>query len=105
MIAGSGRRLATLVDDILDFSKLKNHQIELKVQAVSLRELVEIVLTLIMPLATGKGIELRNLVPEDLPAVAGDENRLQQILHNLLGNAIKFTDEGGVTVDAHRDGT
>ncbi len=100
MIAGSGRRLAHLVDDILDFSKLKNHQIELHIQAVSLREIADIVLTLMAPLVRDKDVELINSIPETLPAVAGDENRLQQILHNLVGNAVKFTDHGSVTVDA-----
>ena len=102
MIAGSGRRLSHLVDDILDFSKLKNHQIELKVRAVSLREIVEIVLTLSRPLVASKDVELRNGVTGNLPAVAADENRLQQVLHNLVGNACKFTDAGHVEVLAAR---
>ncbi len=104
MIAGSGRRLAHLVDDILDFSKLKNHQIELNIQAVSLREVADIVLTLMAPLVKGKEVELINRIPDTLPEVAGDENRLQQVLHNLVGNAVKFTDHGSVTVSASRDG-
>ena len=104
MIAGSGRRLAHLVDDILDFSKLKNHQIELNIQAVSLREVADIVLTLMAPLVKDKEVELINRIPQTLPAVAGDENRLQQVLHNLVGNAVKFTDHGNVTVSALQDG-
>lgn len=102
MVVSSGRRLAHLVDDILDFSKLKNHEIELRLQGVSLRELVEITVTLSRPLIQGRDIELINGVDPDLPAVAADENRLQQILHNLIGNALKFTREGRVLVAAEQ---
>ena len=106
MVAGSGRRLAHLVDDILDFSKLKNHQIELRRTAVGMRELVDVVLTLSRPLVAGKTVELRNELSRDLPPVDGDENRLQQILHKLVGNAVKFTETGHVAVSGERrDGT
>ncbi len=99
MISASGRRLAALVDDILDFSKLKNHQIELHRRAVDLAQLTDVVFTLSRPLADAKGLELsHNMI--GLPPADGDENRLSQILHNLVGNAIKFTDRGGVRVTA-----
>ena len=104
MVASSGRRLAHLVDDILDFSKLKNHEIELRLQGVSLRELVEITVALSRPLIQGRKIQLINRVDSDLPRVAADENRLQQILHNLIGNALKFTREGQVSVEAEERG-
>jgi len=97
MIAASGRRLSRLVDDILDFSKLKSHELELHRGAVGMREVVDIVLTLSKPLIAERDLLLVNEVPGDLPAVDGDENRLQQILHNLVGNAIKFTDSGTIT--------
>ena len=100
MVASSGRRLAHLVDDILDFSKLKNHEIVLREQAVSLRELVEVTLILSRPLVAESEVELVNGVEEGLPLVAADENRLQQILHNLIGNAVKFTRQGEVRVTA-----
>ena len=100
MIASSGRRLAHLVDDILDFSKLKNRQIELHRRPVGVHEAVEIVLTLSAPLVAGKELALRNAVPVDLSPVEADENRLQQILHNLIGNAIKFTDAGEIEITA-----
>ena len=102
MVASSGRRLARLVDDILDFAKLKNHQLDLDEKAVALRELVEIVLTLSEPLVAERELVLENAVPADLPPVLGDENRLQQILHNLVGNAIKFTESGTVRVEARQ---
>jgi len=105
MVVSSGKRLANLVNDILDFAKLKNSDIELQRQSVDFRQIAEVVLTVCRPLVAGKSIELKNAIPEDLVAVAGDENRLQQIMYNLVGNAIKFTESGSVTVSAiARDG-
>ena len=104
MIAASGRRLGHLVNDILDFSKLRHKNLELHRQPVDLHALVDVVLTLSRPLAEGKKLRLENRVPIDLPSADADEDRLQQILYNLLGNAIKFTDEGMVEVRAKVEG-
>ena len=100
MIAASGRRLANLVNDILDFSRLKDRDIDLNIRPVDLRALADTVLTAVRPLAAPKGLELQNRIPDALPPVAGDENRLQQIFFNLVGNAVKFTDRGMVAVSA-----
>lgn len=100
MIVGSGRRLATLVNDILDFSQLRYNKIELRLKSVGIREVVEVVLTLSRPLSAQKDIQLINAVSPRLPPALADENRLQQILHNLIGNAIKFTDYGMVGISA-----
>ncbi len=100
LIAASGQRLAALVNDILDFSKLKNQGIALHKKPIDLRVLVDIVITLSRPLVGAKKIELNNFVPSDLPAIYADEDRLLQILHNLIGNAVKFTHEGSVNVYA-----
>jgi two-component system, sensor histidine kinase ChiS len=102
MIASSGRRLANLVNDILDFSKLRYQNIELQIKPISLREIVEIVLTLSRPLVLGKkNLNLVNQIPPNFPLIAADENRLQQIFLNLIGNAIKFTTEGKITVSSN----
>ncbi len=103
LIAASGRRLGHLVNDILDFSKLRHHNLQLVLRRVDLRTLAEVVLTLSRPLVGTKRLQLKNAVPTDLPAVAADENRLQQILHNLIGNAVKFTEAGTVEVSASAD--
>ena len=98
MIASSGRRLANLVNDILDFSKLKHENLELSIKPVGVREIADLVLILSRPLVGKKNLQLINLIDPDIPLVAADENRLQQIFYNLIGNAIKFTDTGKIEV-------
>ncbi|MGI9543769.1 MAG: tetratricopeptide repeat protein, partial [Cyclobacteriaceae bacterium] len=103
LITASGKRLASLVDSILDFSKLKNHDLQLTLKPLDLRSVVEIIFKLSESLIAGKKVNLENHVPQELPAVTADENRLQQILHNLVGNAIKFTESGSIVVNAKQD--
>ncbi len=100
MVFASGKRLASLVNDILDFSKLKTHVLELQQKPLDLHSLADIVVRLSHPLIGAKQIQLVNAVKTSLPSVSADENRLQQILLNLVSNAIKFTESGQVTVSA-----
>lgn len=103
LIVSSGKRLSSLVNDLLDFSKLKNFDIQLQQKALDLHSLADIVLNVSLPLVKNKSLELINSVATDLPAVFADENRLQQILHNLVGNAIKFTEKGSVEITAEQE--
>ncbi|MDM8565339.1 PocR ligand-binding domain-containing protein [Candidatus Halobeggiatoa sp. HSG11] len=100
MIANSGKRLSSLVNDILDFSKLKHHGLGLQLKPLKLHSIVDMVLTLSHPLIAQKELDFVNTIKLDLPSVFADENRLQQILHNLIGNAIKFTKQGHITISA-----
>lgn len=100
MIAASGRRLSHLVNDILDFSHLRHNRLELTLTSVGIREAADVVLTLNRTLAQQKGLQLINAVSPALPPVLADENRLQQILHNLVDNAIKFTEVGMIGISA-----
>lgn len=100
MIINSGKRLAHLVNDILDFSKLKNHDLSLDVTAVDLQSAVDLVVALSKPSIGSKSLKIYNYIENTLPLVEADENRLQQILHNLIGNAIKFTKKGSVKISA-----
>jgi diguanylate cyclase (GGDEF)-like protein len=102
-IVTAGRRLANLVDDILDFSRLQHRDLRLNLQPVDLHDACSVVQELVASLVESKGIELINNVPVDLPPAWADENRLQQILNNLVGNAIKFTEQGWVRVCAGVD--
>ncbi|MCB9351457.1 MAG: response regulator [Lewinellaceae bacterium] len=104
MIASSGKRLSSLVNDILDFSRLKNHEIELQTKPVDMHALVDVIFRIHTPLARGKQLKLDNKVPLRGSIVRGDENRLMQVMHNLVGNSIKFTEAGHVRVEARRKG-
>lgn len=103
MVISSGRRLHGLVNEILDFSKLKNHEITLVTSAVSLYALVDVVLRTLSPLIKGKNLQLINAIEREYPPVKGDENRILQILYNLIGNAIKFSERGYVKIFATPD--
>lgn len=102
MIISSGKRLSGLINDILDFSKLREMEIELFQKPVDLHTAVDVDLRLLYPSTSGKNIELINEVPKDLVSVNADESRLQQILLNLIGNSIKFTKDGSITVSAEK---
>ena len=104
MVVASGRRLTTLVNDVLDFSKLKHRSLELAAKPVDLHPVVDVVLTLLRPLVGSKDLDVENAIAADGPPVLADEDRLQQILHNLVGNAIKFTEAGAVVVAAVANG-
>ena len=105
IISNSGKRLSHLVNDILDFTKLKNNDIVLQQKPLDLKVIVDTVIVLSKPLIKGKNLTLINEINDSLPFINADENRIQQILYNLIGNAIKFTEHGQVVVSAAaRDG-
>jgi len=101
MITYSGRRLSNLINDILDHAKLSENKLELDIQSVNIYRACAMVLELSQPLVGKKPIRLNNLVPHSAQVYA-DENRLQQMLHNLVGNAIKFTRHGLIQVSARK---
>ena len=95
----SARTLLTLIDEILDFSKIEADKLQLNCAPLAIEECVQSVVELLAPKAHEKGIELAWAFDPALPRlVLGDEIRVRQIVTNLLGNAIKFTDSGGVLV-------
>jgi len=100
MVVASGRRLSNLVNDILDFSKLKNHGLEIHTSAIDINSMVDVVFTLSRPTLKTKDLILVNNISDDFPLVKADEDRLQQILFNIIGNAIKFTESGTITISA-----
>lgn len=100
LITASGKRLSHLIDDVLDFSRMRNQDLELIKANTDLHAITELVCTLLRPSIAMKDLQLYNEIPTDLPLIMADENRLQQILFNLLGNAIKFTDSGRIVVSA-----
>lgn len=101
MVVASGKRLISLVGDLSDIAKLKRGDIHLNLMAVDLHNLVDVILSLTQPLVEHKQLNLINAVPHDLPHLQADPNRLQQILHNLVDNAVRFTRQGHVEISAH----
>ncbi len=98
-IKKSSRGLLTIIDDILDFSKIEAGKMEFETSSISLRSCVEDVLTILAPVANDKNLELVGLVYQDVPdRLSGDSLRINQILTNLINNAIKFTDKGSIVV-------
>jgi signal transduction histidine kinase/CheY-like chemotaxis protein len=99
----SGDALLGLIEEVLDFSKIEAGRLDLESVPFDLRALVIDVIELIAPRAQEKGIEIAADIADDIPArVAGDAARLRQVLLNLAGNAVKFTDTGGVAVVVER---
>ncbi len=95
----SGDALLTIINDILDFSKIEAGKLDLDNQPFDLRECVESTFDLVASKAAEKGLALACQVAPEVPAtIIGDAHRLRQVLLNLLGNAIKFTEQGEVTV-------
>lgn len=103
LVVSSGKRLANLVNDILDYEKLKHGDLQLNKQNIYIQQAVPAVLEISRYLSGTKNITLVNKLPQDLPAIVADENRFTQIIYNLLGNAFKFTQEGEITISAIRN--
>jgi len=103
-IRTSAESLLSLVNDVLDFSKIEAGKIDIEAIDFDPRSVVEEVVEMLAERAQSKGLELTFLVQHDVPDVlSGDPGRLRQVLTNLLGNAIKFTERGEVTVTASFD--
>lgn len=105
VIVSISRRLANLINDILDFSKLKNGELILRRNVVGLQPLVSVVLEMFRHLAGDKQVRFVDGLPVEVPSVNADEDRIVQIMYNLIGNALKFTSEGEIRITAReRDG-
>lgn len=104
IIAGSSRRLANLVNDILDYSKMKNGDTSLFVRPIRLNGLIYNAVNVFRQLSVAKDFEIVCEIPDELPLVMGDENRVVQILYNLIGNAAKFTAKGYIKISAAKNG-
>ena len=97
-IHSSGAHLLSLIDDLLDLSKVEAGKLELNFTSVSLNDVVEHGLKLVQDQATSARVILRKTIPADLPNVVADLRSMRQIVLNLLTNAIKFTDPGGQVI-------
>lgn len=94
--------ISHLIDDILDLSQIDAHRLALHKEVIALAVIIEEAAAVVRDLFEDEGLQLTIDVPDDLPGVLADATRIRQILINLLGNASRFTDEGGVTIRASR---
>ena len=100
MVQGSARHLLELINDVLDLSKIEAGQLEVRSERFDLRESIERTAALVRPLAEKKRLTLETVIAPEIGAMLSDRRRVEQILLNLLNNAIKFTEKGGVTLTA-----
>ncbi len=99
-VQANGKHLLGLINDVLDLSKIEAGQLVLALGDYSIKDMVQGVYSAVEPLASNKKLGFRIAVPPDLPRARGDDRRLTQVLLNLVGNAIKFTDTGEVVINA-----
>lgn len=99
-IERNSSRLNRLIRDVLDFRRLEEGALHFSFHALDPAPLIRETVTALLPAARARGITLETRLPRKLPAVRGDRDRITQVLVNIIGNAIHFTDRGGVTVEA-----
>ncbi|WP_143748508.1 sensor histidine kinase [Mesorhizobium carmichaelinearum] len=97
-VQANGRHLLGLINDVLDLSKIEAGQLSLSLEDYSVGQVVRSTVAAIEPLARAKGLTLATTIPENLPIGRGDERRLTQVLLNLAGNAVKFTETGAIDI-------
>jgi two-component system sensor histidine kinase ChiS len=100
IIISSGQRLATLVDDLLDYHKMRYGNLDIETSAVDISGATRLVLELSSHLLGNKPLRIINQVPTEPVWVSADPQRLEQVLYNLIGNAIKYTSEGKIVISA-----
>ena len=100
MIRSVGRRLSLLLNDLLDEASLRDGKHRLNKEPFKLQTIVAGIFDLLKFMVEMKPIKLINDIPDDFPAVYGDENRIIQVLYNLMHNAVKYTDQGRIIIDA-----
>lgn len=104
IIVAEGQRLTELVDDVLDIAKMESGRCEWNMTPVSLAETAAHAVRAVAGLAARKGLTLENTLSPSLPRILGDRDRLIQVFVNLLGNAVKFTEQGAIVVEGSVDG-
>jgi signal transduction histidine kinase len=102
-IQSNGKHLLGLINDVLDLSKIEAGQLTLSLADYSPKDLVQGVYVAVEPLAAQKGLSLRTEIQPNMAAARGDDRRLAQVLLNLVGNAIKFTESGEVLIQASQN--
>ena len=97
-ITNNAKHLLNLINDILDLSRIEAGKVEFSIQRFNLQELIESILSIFEPMIIQKGLSLVVDYSPDLPDICGDRDKIKQVLVNLIGNAMKFTQEGGIII-------
>ena len=100
LIASCGHRLSNMVSDLLDMARIQDKGLNLNLRSLDLYRLSEMVVRLSLPLVGDRQLEIINNIRPDIPPVHADEDRIRQVLYNLVGNAIKFTNRGSIELSA-----
>jgi len=104
MVRGSAQHLLSLINDVLDISKIEAGQLQIVCEDYDLRQTIEKAVESARPLAGEKGLELTCAISPEIEPIPGDRRRVEQILLNLISNAIKFTEKGSITIKCEPEG-
>jgi signal transduction histidine kinase len=104
LIRSGGYHLRDIIGDILDMSKIEAGRLELIYEEFDVRRVASELMATAAPLAEQKGLDLRLMIADGIEPLTADRTRIRQVLWNIIGNAIKFTDRGGITVSIRPDG-
>ncbi len=104
MVRGSAQHLLSLINDVLDISKIEAEQLQIADENIDLHSLIEKTVESARPLAGKKGLELTCAISPEIETITGDRRRVEQILLNLISNAIKFTESGSVKIECEPEG-
>lgn len=100
IIERNGRQLLNLINDILDLSKIESGKVEVSPELFSLRECIEEISESMIPMVAEKGVDLKLNISDEIPDIESDEEKVNKILFNIIGNAVKFTNTGKVSITA-----
>lgn len=104
MVQSSARHLLELINDVLDISKIEANELKLSVSEFGVKESIEKVLGMLVPLSEKKGLELRWDISDNVGRIVTDKRRFEQVLMNLMSNAVKFTEKGSILLSCRREG-
>jgi signal transduction histidine kinase/DNA-binding response OmpR family regulator len=105
IVVSEGERLTKLIDDVLDLAKIEAGKFTWNMASLSIKDVIDRAVSATASLFEAKRLELVRDIAPDLPAITGDQDRLIQVVINLISNAVKFTDAGSITCSAHRQGS
>jgi len=105
IIEKNGRQLLSIINDILDLSRVESGKEEINISSFSISHLVDSIVESLDPIAAEKGLSITNAIPDDLPALMSDNTKCRHILQNIMSNALKFTEQGSIIISAKTTGS